>query len=267
MANELVSIPSRAVETHVHVDLTAYRPVEEFLSVWGERRAVLSEHLASADSEYIVRLVRDAPERFRGLLLLERDLPDSTRVDVILREPHLFGARIPVHSMSDVAALDALLSGLDRRMGFASLHCTWSVASSASLLEVVHKHSGVDIRIEHFGSWAYDKSPRFAGPARNLLSAPNVYTMVSGQYAFTSEKFPYPRASAVMRQYVHEVGASRLMWSTDWNRNDLDSGRSENYVEESFDLLGDLFSESETRDVLWRTAERFFRFVPAKGES
>lgn len=263
MTAGLWPIDVRAIDTHVHVDAVDYRPIEEFIAFWGPRRAVLSEHFASQSSDYITRQADARPDLYRGLLLLRPEATDNVNLERVLAAPDRLGARVRLRTDSDLDAVAPAIDAIANQRGFVSLHCTWQVVRGSALLALVDRHPELDIRIEHFGSWPYDEHPHFDRVAEEIFSRPSVYTMISSQYAFTAEPHPYPAAARVVREYVEAVGAKRAMWSTDWNRNDLDPARNDGYLHEAAAFLERVVDVDDAPQVLFRTAERFFRFEPA----
>lgn len=255
----------RTIDTHVHVDSVDYRPVEEFTAFWGSRRAVLSEHFTSPSSDYITRLIDARPNRYRGLLLLHPGAAEDPGLRRVLAQPDRLGARVRLRTDDDVVAAAPAIDAIARRGGFVSLHCTWTVMSGTELPTLLDRHPALDVRIEHFGSWPYDEHPHFDGMARDVFRRPSVYTMISSQYAFTTEPHPYPAATRITKEYLEEVGPERVMWSTDWNRNDLDPARGDDYLHEAAEFLEQVVGADHAPQVLFRSAERFFRF-PLTGE-
>jgi predicted TIM-barrel fold metal-dependent hydrolase len=265
MTADLWPLDARAIDTHVHVDAVDYRPIEDFTSFWAPRRAVLSEHFASPSSDYTASLVAARPDLYRGLLLLRAETADDPGLEQVLAAPDRFGLRVRLRADSDLNAAMPAIDAVAQRRGFISLHCTWTIMRGSALPALLDRYPDLDVRIEHFGSWPYDEHRHFDRVGNDLFSRPSVYTMISSQYAFTAEPYPYPAAARVIREYLDAVGTTRTMWSTDWNRNDLDPARGDDYLHESADFLARVIDEGDAPQVLFRTAERFFRFESAEG--
>ena len=87
---------------------------------------------------------------------------------------------------------------------------------------------------------------------------PNACVLVSGQYAFSREAWPYPDLAAWHQRLLTSFGADRLMWATDfpWITEDPGYGQLVDLVDE---LLPSL-SEPERQAVMGGTAKRFLRF-------
>lgn len=263
MTVDIWPLDTRTIDTHVHVDAVDYRPIEEFTAFWGSRRAVLSEHFASASSDYIAALVDAHPELYRGLLLLRSGDRDDPALQRVLSAPDRHGARVRLRTDPDVRGVAPALKAIAERDGFVSLHCTWTIMQGAALPRLLDELPDLDVRIEHFGSWPYDEQRDLAPAARDVLARPAVFTMISSQYAFTAEPFPYPSAATVTGEYLRVIGAERVMWSADWNRNDLDPTHSADYLQEAARFLAQVVDPADIPQVQFRTAERFFRFPPA----
>ena len=86
----------------------------------------------------------------------------------------------------------------------------------------------------------------------------NVNVHLSGQYAFSTEEFPYKDLAGWHRGLLTGFGAKRLMWATDfpWILEEPGYGKLTTVIEE---LLPDL-SEAELADIMGGNAKRILRF-------
>ena len=86
----------------------------------------------------------------------------------------------------------------------------------------------------------------------------NVNVHLSGQYAFSTEEFPYKDLAGWHRGLLTGFGAKRLMWATDfpWILEEPGYGKLTTVIEE---LLPDL-SDAELADIMGGNAKRILRF-------
>ena len=100
--------------------------------------------------------------------------------------------------------------------------------------------------------------PRTAGTTLGLVQYENVCVHLSGQYAFSSEAWPYRDLAGWHGRLVETFGADRLMWASDfpWIVDDPGYGKMVRVLDE---LLPEL-TPDERASVMGGTARRFLRF-------
>jgi predicted TIM-barrel fold metal-dependent hydrolase len=92
----------------------------------------------------------------------------------------------------------------------------------------------------------------------NLFQYENVCVLLSGQYAFSKEEYPYTDLAAWHQTLRGKFGSDRLMWATDfpWILGEPGYGNLVNLMDE---LIPDL-SDKERQDIMGDTAKRVLRF-------
>ena len=70
-------------DAYGHCGLRKFRPIEDVKRITdrhGVARANLVQHMGEFDNSYIGGIVRDEPERFAGVFLVDIDAPDAIQV-------------------------------------------------------------------------------------------------------------------------------------------------------------------------------------------
>ncbi|HCR19184.1 MAG TPA: hypothetical protein DIU35_17030 [Candidatus Latescibacteria bacterium] len=93
---------------------------------------------------------------------------------------------------------------------------------------------------------------------QNLYQYENVNVLLSGQYAFSKENYPYSDLAAWHQSLRSKFGSERLMWATDfpWILEEPGYGNLVKVIDE---MIPDL-SEKERADIMGETAKRVLRF-------
>jgi predicted TIM-barrel fold metal-dependent hydrolase len=61
-----------------------------------------------------------------------------------------------------------------------------------------------------------DLPPPTLDMVTHLARHPNVYVMISGEYCFSNQAYPFADISPIVRQLYDCFGPSRLMWASDY---------------------------------------------------
>jgi L-fuconolactonase len=96
----------------------------------------------------------------------------------------------------------------------------------------------------------------------DLARHANVHVMVSGQYAFSKEPYPYPDLTEVIRAVYEAYGADRLLWASDYPWIAEEPGY-EAQLQLVDHYLPDLTSQ-ERAAIMGGTAARLFRFAGSR---
>jgi L-fuconolactonase len=150
----------------------------------------------------------------------------------------------------------------------ADAHLTAYLVEAFPQVRVVFNHLGICPGEGQFSVDAHGR-PRVETPAYNpsqhtvyrLARYENVAVLLSGQYAFAKEAYPYSDLMGWHRTLYNDFGPDRLMWASDapWIYEEPGYGALTTVLDE---LLPNL-SESERAAVMGGTAQRFLRF-PAR---
>jgi L-fuconolactonase len=92
----------------------------------------------------------------------------------------------------------------------------------------------------------------------NLFQYENVHVLLSGQYAFSKEEYPYSDLASWHQSLRSKFGSNRLMWATDfpWILEEPGYGNLVKVIDE---MIPDL-TEKEHADIMGDTAKHVLRF-------
>jgi predicted TIM-barrel fold metal-dependent hydrolase len=102
------------------------------------------------------------------------------------------------------------------------------------------------------------KIGRILNNTRGHYPYPNVCVLLSGHYAFSKQPYPYADLDGWQQSLLMVFGCERLMWASDFPWIDTDPGYGE-LVALPGHTFPDLSSEERTQ-LMGRTAARFLRF-------
>ena len=252
-------------------------PVEGLLAVMdaaGVDHAVLVP--LSPHDEYLRECLRRFPGRFAGI-----GVHDSAARDPVgelrrrVAATGIQGLRVGWLGNPDVASPEAmdtfpLLAALaddGLKLWFYSppdqLPLLSGVLEALPHLQVVLNHLGfcpTGYVVDEWGRPHIDTElpPATLPTVLSLARFPTVHVMVSGQYAFSREPYPYRDLKPVVRAIYEAYGADRLLWASDypWIAKAPGYAAQVALVDE---LLPDL-TPPERAAVMGGTAQRLLRF-------
>lgn len=256
-------------------------PAEELLVAMkeaGVERAVvvaLSEH-----DEYLTEVLRDHPGTFAGVGVFDFDAPDSVaqlehRVEVTgMQGMRFYGlgadrgtdpeaiAVFPVLEAMQQAGLNVWFYGPPDQVEILD-----GVMEFLPDLRVVMNHLGfcpdmhMELRIDEDGRPRFDIDlpPDSLELVERLASRHgNLFVHVSGHYAFTSERYPYPDLQPVVERVHAAFGAQRMLMASDWPWIKRNPGYQETL--ELVDIHLPNLAEAERAMIRGGTAESLFSF-------
>nr|WP_205803838.1 amidohydrolase family protein [Burkholderia sp. Ac-20365] len=212
------------------------------------------------DCSYMLDALRRAPERLRGVAVIERDC----QVDTLLKmaQAGVAGIRLNLIGHADLP--------LDRWVSAQTLahvcDLKWHVevhAEAARLQGIVEPllEAGVHVVVDHFGRPDPDRGVRDAGFRRllELADTQRVWVKISAAYRNR-------RQLRAIDDDVHDVfhllkeafGVHRLMWGSDWPHTQFEA--EEDFVQALALLDALLPVEEERRAVLVDTPARLYKF-------
>ncbi len=151
----------------------------------------------------------------------------------------------------------------------ADAHLTAYLVEEFPQVRVVFNHLGI---CPGEGKFSVDEHgrPRVDTPAYNpsqhtvyrLSRYENVAVLLSGQYAFSKEAYPYKDLLGWHRTLFNDFGPKRLMWATDapWIYQEPGYAALTKVLDE---LLPDM-TAADRADIMGATARRFLRFPERK---
>lgn len=222
------------VDAYCHCGLSRYRPIADVdaaMDGGGVERAVLVQHLGEFDNGYLAAIVRDRPDRFVAVGLIDERAADRQQGLEALARGGLAGVRLTEVALSTAfdlcvhAAKLGLVLLLDLPSGVGSMR--------AEVERLAARANGRPLVISHLGypALAGDRLQR----GREILAladVPEVHVLVSGFGQFGG--FPHAPLVALTGEVVERFGAERLMWGSNFPESvDASTYRSE------LDLLTD----------------------------
>jgi len=245
------------VDSHVHVGLTKYVPVEVLLAqmqVAGVDRALLVQYGGCYDNAYLGMCIERYPGRFAALGAVDPadpDAPEQIRRDVAAY--HLRGLRI-----SAAVQRTDIWNVIDELGLVVSLTGRAEQLTEPQVQARIRRYVHTAFRIEHLGLPRTEGSPDEPPFSRLLEYAdlPNVFITLSGFYAF-GERYPYPEAVPFVQRAVERFGARRMLWGSDFP-----PVTSSQTYGMTLDMLHewDVFSQKDLAWILGRTAVALLRF-------
>jgi L-fuconolactonase len=210
-------------------------PVERLLKVMdatGVDQAVLVP--LSPHDEYLRACLERYPGRFAGIGVHDPAAPDPVaalrrRVEVTgiqgLRVHHLGDPDAPAPEALETFPLLAALAEGGLKLWFYAppdqLNLLGGILEALPGLQVVLNHLGfcpAGYRIDEHGRPRIDTElpPPTLPAVLELARFPDVHVMLSGQYAFSREPYPYRDLEPVVAAVHRAYGADRLLWASDF---------------------------------------------------
>ena len=218
------------IDTHCHVSLGWYEPVESLLTQMernGVDGAVLIQIQGQFNNDYQFACARQYPGKFAPVVLIDTDAPDAAQTLERLAEQGASGVRFNATTRS--AGDDPLLLWrVAARLGLP-ISCAGSAAtfSAPEFADLIAALPTLPIVIEHLGSLSKPDDDAAGAAARRkvfeLARFPNTYIKITGLGEFcqraipVTEPFPFvrPLPDYLARAY-NSFGPTRMMWGSDY---------------------------------------------------
>lgn len=262
-------------------------PVEKLLGEMKQNQidqAVLVQMAGTSleQHRYLLRCLKDYPNRFRGIGLIPQGHPNpAAHIAQLTDDTGIIGFRLSTFGgPRDIfAKMDVREFETYPIWEYAARHdCVlwlYPQAIEAHLLPyLIQAFPQVRIVLNHLGmtpgkgkfSWDELGRPQIQVSSYNLAMHTtyrlarfeNVNVHLSGQYAFSKEAFPYQDLAGWHRSLLNDFGPKRLMWATDfpWILKDPGYDKLTTVIEK---LLPNV-TESELADIMGGNAKRILRF-------
>jgi L-fuconolactonase len=233
MTGEMAMI---VVDTHIHVALHTYEPVEILLTQMSYNcveKAVLVQSTTTTDNTYLIECQRRFPGRFS--LVCRVDAASPSALDDLkrwnregaeslrLRNFH----RSPGH---DPLAIWRTAAELGMPVSVGGLVEVFASAEFSSLVESL---PDLKIVIEHLGGMGLYAISDYTDvrPAESqfrqvlqLARYPNTYIKIHGMGEFCPPPFPYRDIAPYVQMAYDAFGSQRMMWGSDYPRVALREG-------------------------------------------
>jgi L-fuconolactonase len=226
------------VDSHCHVSLSWYEPVETLLfqmERYGVAHAVLVQMQGQMNNAYQFDCVRRYPGRFAPVVVVDSERQDAPESLQRLAEEGASGVRLRATTRSPGDDPLAIWRAAGR-LGLA-VSCFGSSAEFASddFAALVQTLPDVKIVIEHLGSHSHADMDDAARATRRkvfmLSRFPNMYIKVPGLGEFCQRAMPviepFPFVQPIppyLRQVYDAFGPQRMMWGSDYPPVDAREG-------------------------------------------
>jgi len=226
------------VDSHCHVSLSWYEPVETLLfqmERYGVSHAVLVQMQGQTNNEYQFECARRYPGLFAPVVVVDTDQPDAAETLRRLAERGASGVRLRATTRSPGDDPLAIWRAAGR-LGL-SVSCFGSGAEFASddFAALVHALPEVTIVIEHLGAHSrpdVDEAERAARQrAFALARFANTAIKVTGLGEFCQRALPVTEPFSFvqpippyLRQVMDAFGPRRMLWGSDYPPVDAREG-------------------------------------------
>ncbi|MBC8427726.1 amidohydrolase [bacterium] len=248
------------VDSHVHIGLEKYEPVEVLLEQMEQNRvqkALLVQYGGNYDNSYISECLQKYQGKFSGVAIVDTNQPDApAKLEYWVKEHAFEGVRIGANVTSPV---DNIWEKIAELKIVASVSGRLSDFTHPRFEEIIRSIPDLKLRIEHLGYPDITENPPYP-KYRHLMKLaqyPNVYIQFSGFYAYSVEPYPYNDTIPFIKLAYKAFGANRIMWGSDFPP----VASHEGYAK-SFEMVDRIpfFTASDKSWLLGRTALSLWRF-------
>lgn len=204
-------------DAYGHCGLRKFKPLSDVMRVsdrYGVSRSVLVQHMGEFDNSYIAGAVRDRPERFAGVFLVDMDALDAREtIAQWAASGHFRGIRMTAESVRTHASLWQHAAEL-------GLHFVVSAPVPAGPAEALGRFAranpGNGIQITHLGLSGKADGPRFASldPMLALAASPNIHVQVSGMHQIAP--VPYAEVIPAIARVYEAFGSDRVLYGSNF---------------------------------------------------
>jgi predicted TIM-barrel fold metal-dependent hydrolase len=125
------------------------------------------------------------------------------------------------------------------------------------LVPLIEANPELTVVIDHMADCPLDR-PDLLQYLLHLARFPRVFVKITDMWVLSKQPYPYPDAQDQVKRLLHEFGAQRLMWATNWPVS-LAQLPYAKIVELYRDHMGFLTSE-EREAILHGTAQHIWPF-------
>ncbi len=216
------------VDTHVHIGLNHYEPVELLLAQMelnDVAKTVLVQSTATLDNSYVLESKARFPGRLSVVCRVDVDDPaapdtleglrDAGAETVRLRNFHRSPGNDPLAVWRAAANLGMSVSVGGPAAGFASPEFSNLVAELPSLTVIIEHLAGMGIHA--IGAPAMPDASLFR-TALTLSRYPNTVIKIHGMGEISAPPFPYRHIPPYVQMAYDAFGPERMVWGSDWPR-------------------------------------------------
>lgn len=212
--------------------------------------AVTQEYMDGNQDEYLLRVRKKYPDRFRVCSLYE-EKPDY-------RTEGFDGVKICASRLKDkdLKKLLPVFKDIEKRDMYVSIDLADGDEQTDDMQYLIDRCPSLRIAVGHFGMVTTKGWQEQIKLAKNE----NVYIESGGlTWLFNREYYPFPSAIDAVREAIGICGAKKLMWGSDYPRTmtEITYKMAVRFILETPKL-----SLEEKRAFLGENAKEFFRFDP-----
>jgi L-fuconolactonase len=248
------------VDTHCHVGLHKYEPVEVLLFHMAQSKvaqAIFIQYMGNTDNRYLLDCLAAHPGKFAAAMIVEPD-DDGSRIrhwaeqgigGIRLPADFRGRGRDPLAQWRTAAALDLVVSA----------PCIPATLLGRDFQEVVERFPNLSIVIEHLGGVGRGALPPYSEFQQVLALAryPNLTIKLPGFGEFCELPHPFSHIPPLVDMTLTAFGPQRIMWGSDWPPVSSREGYG-NALQVPLDYLTQL-SEDEKAWIFGRTAQVVWR--------
>ena len=245
------------IDSYTHCGIDKYEPVESVVEAmeYSEiTRAVLVQHLGQFDNSYIDNVVKDSPETFTGVGLVDTtDANWYREIEALSNSDSFMGIRFS--SPSILGNFDAVIEA--GQMGLNLILYTPDGIDEVSqeIAALARKVPDTSIVLTHLGCPGQKVDvDRGNGSIVRLGEFPNVFVGLSGQHMFC--EYPYRNLLVYTKRIVETYTSKRIMWGSNFPVcGSVEAYRSDlSYISSEHLELSDV----EVQDITEYTARKLF---------
>ncbi len=249
------------IDTHCHVGLHKYEPVESLLyqmDTNGVAKAVFIQYMGNTDNGYMLDCTAGHPGRFQAAMVVGQS-DDGTRVRE-LAEKGIVGIRLPAGARAECADPLAQWRAAANLDLVVSAPCNPQSLLGQAFDEVIRAFPDLHVVIEHLGGVGKGAEPPYEEFRRvtRLARYPNLTMKLPGFGEFCELPCPFSHVPPLADMALEAFGPDRMMWGSDYPPVSSREGYA-NSLRFPMDYLSAL-SEDERSWILGRTALREWKF-------
>jgi L-fuconolactonase len=204
-------------DAYGHCGLSKFKPIEEVKRItdrYGVARANLVQHMGEYDNSYIAGIVRDEPERFSGVFLVDVDAPDAAKaVERWASTGHFRGMRMTGASILTHQAVWKAASDLGLHIVVSG---PFTAESAAGIVRFASANPTTQLQITHMGSPALGDGPKFPSlqPLLSMSGQKNIHVQISGMHQYSTP--PYTDIIPAVARVYEAFGEERVLYASNF---------------------------------------------------
>jgi len=250
------------VDTHCHVGLLKYEPVESLLYHMdrsGVEKAVMIQYMGNADNAYMLEASAAHPDRLQAVVIVE-PADDGRRVRE-WADKGCVGIRLPAAARAECADPLAQWRAANDLGLVVSAPSRPQTLLSDAFGEVLDTFPDLRIVIEHLGGIGQNSEPPHDtfGQVMQLASRPNLSIKLPGFGEICPVPMPFDPIPPLPDMALEAFGPQRVMWGSDFPPVSSREGYG-NSLRVPQEYLASL-SEGDREWIFGKTALKIWEFV------